>query len=322
MRPVVHAFPLTRLSVGPARHARRVGGAPPATFTAMCSTTTASSGRRWDGSPTTARRLRVLRIAADSPSRLLCTAQPGRCRACGNRIDWYTRTDHRSISLHPGELHTVTVPADSCWHVTAGIAHPGSDGTPWCRIPHLALCPRGVAPTELTPLLAELRRVLALRTRRLLDSGTFTPAADPPTPPPDLAACRPARPVVQILYGRYLAARAVEDIQCVAQTRRRHRCTHPVLTAGTPAGRWMLMPATAARGQLALPTADMAVYDLAGLPYGEQLRWRAQRCPAHAATPSAADLALADWEIFDPLVHHQHVHPRLPATVRHRRGQS
>ncbi|WNO70139.1 DUF6083 domain-containing protein [Streptomyces sp. AM8-1-1] len=288
----------------------------------MRSTTTASSGRRWDGSPTTARHLRALRIAADSPSRLLRTAQPGRCHACGNRIDWYTRTDHRSISLHPAELRTATVPAGSRWHVAAGIAHPGSDGTSWCRIPHLALCPRGDAPAELTPLLTELRRHLALSTRRLLDSGTFTPTADRPTRAPDVAACRPTRPVVQILYGRYLAAQPVEDIRCIAQTRRRERCPHPVLAPDAPAGRWTLMPATPASGQLALPAADMAIYSLSSLPYAEQLRWRAQRCPAHAAAPAAADLALADWEVFDPLVHHQHLHPRTPTAVRRRRGHA
>ena len=79
------------------------------------------------------------------------------------------------------------------------------------------------------------------------------------------------------------------------------------------------MPATAARGQLALPAADMAVYDLTHLPYAEQLRWRTQRCPAHADAPAAADLALADWEVFDPLLHHQHIHARLPATAPRRR---
>ena len=68
------------------------------------------------------------------------------------------------------------------------------------------------------------------------------------------------------------------------------------------------MPATAARGQLALPAADMAVYDLTHVPCAEQLRWRTQRCSAHAAAPAAADLALADWEVFDPLLHHQHIH--------------
>lgn len=62
----------------------------------------------------------------------------------------------------------------------------------------------------------------------------------------------------------------------------------------------------------------MAVYDLSRLPYTEQLRWRTQRCPAHAATPGAADLALAGWEVFDPLLHAAHIRTRLPhATPGH-----
>ncbi|MFI5966966.1 hypothetical protein ACIA8J_33025 [Streptomyces asoensis] len=56
----------------------------------------------------------------------------------------------------------------------------------------------------------------------------------------------------------------------------------------------------------------MAVYDLTGLPYAEQLRWRIQRCLQHADIPSAGDLAVADWEPFNPLVHHKHIHTRLP----------
>ncbi|MEV6781193.1 hypothetical protein [Streptomyces sp. NPDC051098] len=81
------------------------------------------------------------------------------------------------------------------------------------------------------------------------------------------------------------------------------------------------MPATAFRGQIALPAADMAVYALAHLAYQEQLRWRTQRCQAHAAAPRAADLALAEWEVFDPLLHHQHIHARLPLPVKHRRQE-
>jgi hypothetical protein len=120
---------------------------------------------------------------------------------------------------------------------------------------------------------------------------------------------------VQILYGRYLAAHPVDAIQCVAQTRRRHRCTSPILTPDAPTGIWKLMPATAEHGQLALPAAVMAVYDLTHLPYDQQVRWRTQRCTIHAATPTAADLAQADWEPFDPLLHHPHIHDRLPARV-------
>ncbi|MER6563486.1 hypothetical protein ABT300_38340, partial [Streptomyces sp. NPDC001027] len=53
-------------------------------------------------------------------------------------------------------------------------------------------------------------------------------------------------------------------------------------------------------------------------PYVEQLRWRAQRCSQHAASPTVPDLAVADWEPFDPLIHHEHIHARLPAIVRRR----
>ncbi|MGW0940156.1 hypothetical protein [Streptomyces sp. NPDC002666] len=61
----------------------------------------------------------------------------------------------------------------------------------------------------------------------------------------------------------------------------------------------------------------MAVYDLTNLPYDEQLRWRHQRCPDHTG-PAAADLVLTEWEPFDPLLHHQHIHPRLPHSMRKR----
>ncbi|MET7566845.1 hypothetical protein ABZS95_43720, partial [Streptomyces sp. NPDC005479] len=77
-------------------------------------------------------------------------------------------------------------------------------------------------------------------------------------------------------------------------------------------------PATSSRRQLTIPDGLMAIYDLTHLTYAEQLRWRHQRCPHHAATPGAADLALCDWEPFDPLLHHQHIHNRLPTTARHR----
>lgn len=59
----------------------------------------------------------------------------------------------------------------------------------------------------------------------------------------------------------------------------------------------------------------MAVYDLTYLPYAEQVRWRTQHCPAHAASPAAGDLARAGWEVFDPLLHHRHIYPRLPLTA-------
>ncbi|WP_406405399.1 DUF6083 domain-containing protein [Streptomyces sp. NBC_01643] len=287
------------------------------TFAPMCFTP-ATTGRHWDGTPTTPRYRRALRVAADSPSRLLRIAQVGRCRDCGNRIDWHTTSNQQPVGLHPAELPTLIVPTTCRWHVTSGIAHPAGDGSRWCRITHRTLCPARTTPQELPPDLADLRRRLALHTRRLLDTGAFTPGEKPATESAATASCRPARPVVQLLYCRYLAAKPIEDIQCVAQTIRRTRCPHPVLTPGSAPGKWTLVPAAPTRRrQLVLPALDIAVYDLGRLSYSEQLRWRTQRCPLHAATSGAPDLALADWEPFDPLLHHQHVVTRLPGRGRH-----
>ncbi|MFD6432080.1 DUF6083 domain-containing protein [Streptomyces venezuelae] len=257
---------------------------------------------------------RSLRVASDSGSRLLRCGQSGRCRACGNRIEWYHRSTQQPVLLHPYELPSARVPAVRRWHVSSGIAHPAGDGSSWCRLLHTVVCPASDASSTPPPLTG-LRRTLAVNTRRLIDTGAFTPSPAPldsPTP----ALCRPVRPIVQLLYVRYLAARPVDEIRCVAQTRRRRRCTSPLLTSAAPSGVWRLVPATVASGQLALPADVMAVYDLSALPYAAQLRWRAQRCPQHAAAPGAADLAMADWEPFDPLRHHEHIHNRLPAPAR------
>ncbi|MFD5720929.1 DUF6083 domain-containing protein [Streptomyces sp. NPDC127036] len=255
-------------------------------------------------------------MAPGSVSRLMCCGQSDRCRDCGNRIEWYHRSSQRPVRLHPHELPSADVPASCRWHVSSGIAHPAGDGSSWCRLPHAVLCPARDTSTA-PPELAGLRRRLAVNTRRLIDAGAFTPLSAPPDEEASPSAvCRPVRPVVQLLYVRYLAARPVDEIRCVAQTRRHHRCTSALVTPDAPAGTWTLLPATAADGQLALPGAVMAVYDLTGLPYAEQLRWRAQRCSQHAATPSAADLATADWEPFDPLIHHEHIHTRLPTRIR------
>ncbi|QOV33109.1 hypothetical protein IM697_22845 [Streptomyces ferrugineus] len=273
----------------------------------------AASGHHWDGSPRTPHIRRPLQVAATSPSRLLRTGHCSRCRMCGNRIDLYQRTDQRPIALHPTELPVAHIPAPCRWHLSCGIAHPHSDGSAWCRIPHAVLCPHRTAPAQLSSHIEELRRQLAVRSRRLVDTGAFTP------PPPPVSTCErstekgnPALPVVQLLLGRYLADRPLEEIRCVAQTRKRRRCSQRLLTSRTAAGRWRLLPASPQRGQLALPGMLMAVYDLSRLPYPEQLRWRTQRCPVHATAPGAADLALAGWQVFDPLRHAEHIHTRLP----------
>ncbi|MGW1543255.1 DUF6083 domain-containing protein [Streptomyces sp. NPDC002309] len=272
------------------------------------------SDRHWDGSPRHISRRRGLQIAPTSPSRLLRAGQSGRCRHCGNRIEWYPRHDDRPIALHPAEVATADTPASSRWHIGGGIAHPHDDGSAWCRIPHARLCPRQPprSHTGSTTRLTVLRRELAVHSRRLIDTGAFTPQphTHPPAATPDDAR-QSTRPVVRILLVSYLGHSPLEDILCVAQTRQRRRCTHPVLTPHHPAGRWRLLPTSPSHGQLTLPDTTMAVYDLSHLPYTDQLRWRAQHCPTHA-TGTAPDLTRADWQVFDPLLHATHIHQHLP----------
>lgn len=305
--------PRVGLFGGRHRPGRHPHGVLPGTFARMHPS---STRRHWDGSLVQAHQRRSLRVEPDSPTRLLRCAQRRRCQECGNPVEWYHRVRDRPIRLHPHELPVAEVPADYRWHVSSGLAYPAGDGAAWCRLAHALVCPARDAGV-VVPALIRLRRRLAVSTRRLTDAGVFTPSA-----PSDRSArqseeaCRPARPVVQLLYVRYLAARPVDEIQCVAQTRQRDRCTHRMLSSDGPAGVWKLVPTTAFQGQLALPSEVMALYDLSLLPYSEQLRWRTQRCPQHAAAPTAADLALTDWEPFDPLVHHEHVRPRLPNHVR------
>ncbi|MBL3666924.1 hypothetical protein JL475_13150 [Streptomyces sp. M2CJ-2] len=278
-------------------------------------------GRHWDGSRASAPRRRSLRIAPDSTSRLLRCGQTASCRECGNPVEWYLRVDDRPVQLHPRELPTAQVPESCRWHVSRGVAHPAGDGSSWCRLAHALLCPARPGPPAASEL-SGLRRSLALRTRRLLNAGVLTPPATPAdSPPPGETSCRPARPVVQLLFVRYLASRPVDEIQCVAQTVRRTRCTAKVLGPGALHGVWTLVPVSAHHGQLTLPSDVMAVYSLSSLPYQEQLRWRAQRCEQHAAT-AAGDLTVAAWEPFNPFRHPEHIRTRLPLHERRPGGHA
>lgn len=276
----------------------------------------APTGCPWDGSPRTVPVRRPLRVAATSPSRLLRAGQSGRCPRCGNRIDLYPRADGRPIALHPAELTTALTPESCRWHLSSGIALPHGGGSAWCRIPHAVLCPQRTPASRIGPPLESVRRQLAVRTRRLIDTGAFTPTVAPAS-----AAPAAGRPVVRILLGYYLAEGPVEAIRCVARTSHRHRCPRPVLAPDAPAGSWRLLPVALRGGQLVLSEQTVAVYDLSRLPHAEQRRWRIQRCPAHAATHGAADPAPAGWQVFDPLLHAKHLRSGLPHPPAHGSGE-
>jgi hypothetical protein len=78
-----------------------------------------------------------------------------------------------------------------------------------------------------------------------------------------------------------------------------------------------LLPIGPRYSQLALSEQTAAVYDLSQLPHAEQRRWRIQRCPAHATTDGAVGLALAGWQVFDPLLHAKHLRSDLPYPLAH-----
>lgn len=79
--------------------------------------------------------------------------------------------------------------------------------------------------------------------------------------------------MVKIFRVRYLGAQPLEVLQCVAQTRRRHRCPHHVLAPTAPTGTWVLAPKDLTHGQLALPGVTFAVYQHGGAPqkWGNEL---------------------------------------------------
>ncbi|MFE7833055.1 DUF6083 domain-containing protein, partial [Streptomyces nigrescens] len=133
--------------------------------------------RRWDGTLNAASSLRRLRVDPTSPSRLLRKGHSSMCPGCDHRVDWHLRADHRPLGLHPGELPTRAVPEEFRWHLSGGVAHRHADA-PWCRIPHTLVCPQRTLGDELTGPLTELRRRMAVHTRRRIDAGLFTP-----TPP-------------------------------------------------------------------------------------------------------------------------------------------
>lgn len=128
--------------------------------------------------------------------------------------------------------------------------------------------------------------------------------------------CLPVRPMVCLLYTRYLAPGPLEHLRCVAHTRSRRRCPLPVQDPEALPGTWRLEPADPllgpGGGRLPIAQEVMAVYDLTGLPYTEQLRWYKQRCATHAGVDGAADHARTEWEPFDPVRHRPYVFDRLP----------
>lgn len=267
----------------------------------------------WDGSEKNYRQRRALRVSRASATRLLRGARLARCAACGNIVEWQEQVAGAPVALHPQELPARTVTSADRWHVDAGLAHQFDGGALWCRIHHHALCPAVVDRQPGDRLLEGLRRRLAVNSRRLMDSDRFTPrAVPPPSPAPRQEGTELW--VVHLLHVRYLAPCRPEHVRCVAFTRARRRCPQPVPDPEAPSGKWTLALADRREqgdGQLPFGASWLALYDLTGLSYAEQLRWYVQRCTAHVRAPTAADAAMTEWVRFDPRLHRQHITSHL-----------
>ncbi|MEV7283010.1 DUF6083 domain-containing protein [Streptomyces sp. NPDC093252] len=172
-----------------------------------------SARRHRDGTSRIPHPLSTLRIAPSSPSRLLRAGQSRRCRNCGHRVDVFERDDRCPVALHPAELLTAHVPDTCRWHVSSGIAHPHPDHTAYCRITHALLCPSRTPASPLPPHLGQLRLELAVRTRRMIDTQTHTPAATP-----HAHAAHTDRPVMRILLVDHRASGPLETQACLART--------------------------------------------------------------------------------------------------------
>jgi len=174
-----------------------------------------------------------------------------------------------------------------------------------------------------TSLNTGLRRRLALNTRRLQDTGRFTPPATPAAPPsrsaPVLRRPSSRRDIVQLFHSLYLAPGPAEATPCVALTIRRTRCSNSLVSHAQDIGVWTFVPVPRGYHRYRqqeltdhLTGGPMAIYDLSALPYTSQLRWRAQHCTPSHADSQAADIAITVWEPFDPFAHHQYITPTIP----------
>ncbi|MER8188217.1 DUF6083 domain-containing protein [Kitasatospora sp. NPDC094015] len=256
------------------------------------------AGQRGDG-------LQNTRLHASNPSKVLRARARATCKWCGNLIDWFDRFDGGRIPLTPMTFPSDQVPAQNRWNVDRGIAHHGAIAGE-CRIPHPAICP-SVDHVGQDPEIARMTHVLRLNTRKLIDSGVFTPPVAAPEDEEEIAQPEPAAAaaagevrhvlchgsVLKICPGR------VEDLRCVADADRTgRRCESPVFDATE--GRWTRVdiPHAAGRnGKAILLTyrGQMWVWEINPLEFKDALRWLWQKCPNHRDAPEAYERELIDF---------------------------
>lgn len=121
-----------------------------------------------------------MRLHQSNQSRLLRRDGVGPCTFCGNPVEWFDQYNAKRIPLTP-EFPARRVPARYRWHLSGGVAYPGTERfSEYCRVPHPAVCP-AVEHEALPRQLDEVRRVLAVRMRERIEQGLFTPYVETPS---------------------------------------------------------------------------------------------------------------------------------------------
>ncbi|MFJ1757333.1 DUF6083 domain-containing protein [Kitasatospora sp. NPDC088134] len=242
--------------------------------------------------PIGARLTPAARLDPWSPSKTLRSHATGACQYCGNPVEWYDRADGGRIPMLPGEFPARRIPGRYRWTVEGGSARHGSHGRidKFCRIAHPAVCP-GVQHTGLDPVLVPLQQALALRTRRMIDAGTFTApladdtaedAAEEPEPAPAPDAPAPAGRHVLAWGGRLrIAPCPIDEVRCIAlDDESGDRCEDTLFDLAE--GSWEQIPVPVPPGRKnTRPRGAMWVWELAPLHYRDALRWMQQRCTLH-----------------------------------------
>ncbi|MFB6632188.1 DUF6083 domain-containing protein [Streptomyces sp. NPDC056362] len=292
-----------------------------------------SRGFRWDGSPTddteqpTRGGRRTLRLHASSASKSLRADKAKRCKFCHHQVEWYERFDGGVVPLIPYEFRTGEVPERCRWSVANGLAYIGDGARITCRMAHPAVCP-GVEHDDHDPELERARLVHAVKTRRWIEDGTFTPAVKGDETDVEeqkvQAAEGEVRHVVVYSHQQWLAPTSVYQIQCVAHAHKtRERCKNKVWDEDLNEGHWeqLDIPMPKGRqGRLTLWSGQkMWVYALHSLYAPEYKRWLDQRCVVHGAGSPAHNALDPEWVRFDTWRHSAfiaHDQPREPQDLQ------
>ncbi|MFD9811905.1 DUF6083 domain-containing protein [Streptomyces sp. NPDC059080] len=260
-----------------------------------------------------------MRVWGSSASKTLRRTAQDCCVYCGHAMEYFDRFDGGRIPLVPVEFPAARVMPRQRWQVDNGVAYlnPGAQGA--CRLPHPAVCPMA-EHTDADRELEDVRRVLAVHTRKAIDTGQFVPREAKDIDETVVAEQHIAveegteRHIVRHAVGLWLAPTTVQDLCCVALSQGA-RCGTAVRAEDDPEGAWEeidIPSVTGRHGQQVLAAGDtMWVYGLNALDFDALQRWVKQRCPIHWKS-TAPDAVAPEWIHFSAMHHDSHILHQRP----------